>query len=209
MTAFLLIRHAHCAPVGHAISGRTVGVHLSTQGRLEAEELAGRLSLLAISAIYSSPLERALETAGPLASRLAVPVQEAPGLLEVDFGQWTGKTLDQLQGDPEWITFNTFRSGARIPGGESTGEVLARALNAVEQIGKAHAGDQLVALVSHGDVLRTLLTYYLGMPLDLLFRLEISPASVSVIRIQEHGPEVLSVNSSGVLPLPVASRWKR
>lgn len=208
MTGFLLIRHAHCDPLGHAISGRTPGVHLSTQGRAQADELAGRLAQLAISAIYSSPLERTLETAAPLASRLMLSVQQEPGLIELDFGQWTGKTLDQLRGDPQWTQFNTFRSGARIPGGESTAEVLVRAVDAVERIGRAHRG-RLVALVSHGDVLRTLLTYYLGMPLDLLFRLEISPASVSVVRISEHGPEVSAVNSSGDLPFSGVSRWKR
>ena len=209
MTGFLFIRHAHCGPVGRAISGRTPGVHLSTQGRVQADELADRLSGLAISAIYSSPLERALETAAPLASKLAMPVQQAPGLLELDFGRWTGKALDELRGEAEWTKFNTFRSGARIPGGESMPEVLVRALDAVEQIGRVHPGTQLVAVVSHGDVLRSLLVYYLGMPLDLLFRLEISPASVSVVDLLEHGPEVLAVNSTGDLPVPIASRWKR
>jgi len=208
MTGFLLIRHAHCDPLGHAISGRTPGVHLSTQGRAQADELAGRLAQLAISAIYSSPLERTLETAAPLASRLMLSVQQEPGLIELDFGQWTGKTLDQLRGDPQWTQFNTFRSGARIPGGESTAEVLVRAVDAVERIGvlRAHA-------VRHGpgplptetDALRGAVR----MPLDLLFRLEISPASVSVVRISEHGPEVSAVNSSGDLPFSGVSRWKR
>src|SRR5215212_2773666 len=96
MTTFLLIRHALCDPVGRSLAGRTSGVHLNAEGGVQAEALARRLGEVAVSAIYSSPLERALETAAPIAADQGVPVIEAPGLLEIDFGDWTGKTLQEL-----------------------------------------------------------------------------------------------------------------
>ena len=201
MPSFLLIRHALCDPIGRFIAGRSPGVHLNDHGRVQATELARRLSGLPISTIYSSPLERALETAAPLAATLGLPVIPTEDLQEVDFGDWTSKSLQELHGLPAWTRFNSFRSGSRIPGGESMDEVLSRGLRVVEQIStSASESNRLVALVSHGDVLRVLLTYYLGVPLDLLFRLELSPASVSVVQIEEHGPRVLLLNFTADWP---------
>jgi broad specificity phosphatase PhoE len=196
MTAFLLVRHAHCDPVGHAIAGRAPGVHLNARGKAEADALGARLSPLAVTAVYSSPLERALETAAPLAQRHGLPVEPAPGLLEIDFGQWTGKTLAQLDELSEWKDFNAFRGGARIPGGESTAEVLARALAELDRIGNLHSGPrELVAVVSHGDVLRAVIAHFLGVPTDLFQRIELSPASVSVVALEPQGRRVLLLNS--------------
>ena len=189
MTTFLLIRHALCDPVGRSIAGRTSGVHLNAEGRVEAEALARRLGEVAISAIYSSPLERALETAAPIAAHQGVPVIQAPGLLELDFGDWTGKTLQELDRLPQWKDFNIYRSGTQIPGGEGMGDVLARALGEVNRIRARHPGSEMVvAVVSHGDVLRALIAHFLGVPLDLFQRLEISPASVSVVALETMDP---------------------
>jgi probable phosphoglycerate mutase len=200
MTTLLLIRHALCDPVGHSIAGRTPGVHLNAAGRIEADALAARLSNLEISAIYSSPLERALETAAPIAARSGLQVVPAPGLLEIDFGDWTGKPLAELDQRPEWRCFNSSRSTTRIPGGEEMAEVLARTLTEVARIRTAHPGPAaLVALVSHGDVLRTLLTHFLGIPLDFVHRLEVSPASVSVVALED-GPRLLLLNSTAGWP---------
>jgi probable phosphomutase (TIGR03848 family) len=207
MTTFLLIRHAQCDPIGHVIAGRTPGVHLNAEGRVEAEALADRLSGLAISAVYSSPLERTLETAAAIATRHGLGVIEEPGLIEVDFGDWTGKTLRELDGQPEWRRFNHFRSGTRIPGGESMAEVLSRTVNAVDAIWKArHQPGTLVALVSHGDVLRCLVAHLLGLPLDFLLRFEISPSSVSVATLDEYGPRVLLLNSMTGWPKAVPTQ---
>ncbi|HJR16861.1 MAG TPA: histidine phosphatase family protein [Gemmatimonadales bacterium] len=201
MTTFLLIRHAHCDPVGRAIAGRSAGVHLSRKGQAEAETLGERLSGLAISAIYSSPLERALETAAPIAERQRLRVRTAPGLLEIDFGEWTGRSLAELDSLAEWKAFNRSRNSTRIPGGESTAEVLARSVGELDRLGKIHPEGDLVALVSHGDVLRLLITHFMGAPADLLHRIEISPGSVSILALEAAGPRLLLLNSQADWPV--------
>jgi probable phosphomutase (TIGR03848 family) len=208
MTRFLLIRHAHCDPLGVSIAGRAPGIHLNERGRAEARALASRLSRLDITALYSSPLERTLETAAPIAQEQALEVTTAGGLLEVDFGEWTGKTFSELDQIPQWRSFNSYRSGTRIPGGESMADVLARALPELNRIQDAHSGaSSLVALVSHGDVLRMLIAHFLGMSWDLLHRLELSPASVSVVDFEpHHAPRLLLLNSQGEWPEGVKLR---
>jgi probable phosphomutase (TIGR03848 family) len=197
MTTFLLTRHALCDPVGKSIAGRQPGVHLNATGKEQALRLAERLSDLRLAAIYSSPLERAMETAAPIAARQNLPIQPAAGTTEVDFGEWTGKDLSELDALPEWRRFNQYRSGTRIPGGESMAEVLSRALGELERLRQRHpTPDALVALVSHGDVLRMLVTHLLGIPPDFLHRVELSPASVSVIQLEDYGPHVLVLNST-------------
>jgi broad specificity phosphatase PhoE len=199
MTTFLLIRHALCDPVGKAIAGRAAGIHLNRIGKDQANRLTVRLEDVTISAVYSSPLERALETAGPFASRKTLPVQVAQGLNEIDFGDWTGRTLAELDQLPEWRAFNSFRSGIRIPGGEMMMEVLARATGEIERLQAAHpAPTDVVALVSHGDVLRGIVCHALGIPPDLLQRIELSPASVSVLVREGTGNRVLLLNSTGI-----------
>lgn len=206
VTTFLLVRHGHCEPVGQAIAGRSAGVHLSERGKAEVTSLASRLSALPITAVYSSPLERALETAAPIAERKGLLVATAPGLIEIDFGEWTGKTLAELDRLPAWQAFNRFRSGARIPGGEGPADVLSRSLAELDRLSRAHPDSRdLVVVVSHGDVLRSLVAHFLGCPLDLLHRFELSPASVSVLQLESYGPRLLQLNwtadgPDGVLP---------
>ncbi|HKO15346.1 MAG TPA: histidine phosphatase family protein [Gemmatimonadaceae bacterium] len=193
MTTFLLVRHALCDPVGRSIAGRAAGVHLNEPGRAQAERLAARLAAVRVDAIFSAPLERARETAAPLARQLGLEVRVVDALGEIDFGEWTGCELPALSGQPPWTRFNTLRSIARIPAGESMLEVQARALAAVEDLRAALPEGQCV-IVSHGDVIRGLIAHCAGIPLDLVLRLEISPASVSVIRITEHEISVRAVN---------------
>jgi broad specificity phosphatase PhoE len=201
MTAFLLIRHALCDPIGNAIAGRASGVHLNPAGQDQADKLAVRLEKLPIRAVYSSPLERALETAGPFARRKGLSVQVAPGLNEIDFGDWTGRTLAELDQLPGWRAFNTFRSGTRIPGGETVTEVLTRAMREIERLRFAHPSPtDIVALVSHGDVLRGVISHALGSPPDLFQRIEVSAASVSVLLVDTYGSRVLLLNSTGDWP---------
>jgi probable phosphomutase (TIGR03848 family) len=195
MTTFLLIRHALCDPVGRSIAGRAPGVSLNQRGLQQAETLAERLAELPISAVYSSPLERAVQTARPIAERKGLRVEQREGLNEIDFGDWTGKQLRDLQPLAEWQNFNTYRSGTRIPRGETMQEVLARTLNELEDIGRLHSGS-MVAVVSHGDVLRSIVCHFLGISLDLMLRLEIEPASVSIVELQPSGPRVLLVNGT-------------
>jgi broad specificity phosphatase PhoE len=209
MTNFLLIRHAHCDPVGQSIAGRAVGVYLNATGRKEATALGERLKPLMITAVYSSPLERALETAAAVAEPQGLDVAVAPGLIEIDFGEWTGQSLAELDQLPEWKLFNTFRSGTRIPGGETAIEVLTRALAELDRLRRDHPGpEELVAIVSHGDVLKAVIAHFLGMPTDLYPRLELSPASASVLALNAWGPRLLLLNSTGEWPHALGPRRK-
>jgi probable phosphoglycerate mutase len=207
MTTFLLIRHALCDPVGRFIAGRQQGIPLNAAGRQQAQRLAERLRSTPLDAIYSSPLERALETARAIAEARRVQIQTVEAWNEVDFGEWTGRSLAELDQLPEWQRFNTFRSSTSIPGGETMAEVLGRVLRELDRLRDVHpAPTACVAVVSHGDVLRSLVAHTLGTPLDLFQRLEISPASVSTLEITERGPRLLLLNStdggSGELGLP-------
>lgn len=192
-TRFLLVRHATCHPVGVSIAGRAPGVSLDVDGRAEAARLADALRAAPIEAIYTSPLERARETADAIARVHHLPVQQCDAFTEIDFGEWTGCTFDALAADERWRRFNTFRSATRIPGGELITEVQLRAVRGLEQLRRAHA-DGTVVVVSHADVIRAVLAYYLGMPLDLMLRLEIAPASTSVLHLDDWGATIARVN---------------
>jgi broad specificity phosphatase PhoE len=207
MTMFLLIRHALCDPVGTSIAGRMPGIHLNAEGVQQAEHLAERLARLSLAALYSSPLERSMETAQPIGRRHNLVVQPAPGLTEVDFGDWTGKSIAELDQLPAWSRFNQFRSESRIPGGENMSDVLSRSLGELDRLRELHPGPKaVVAVVSHGDVLRMVVTHALGMPTDLLHRLELSPASVSLLQVEDYGPRILLLNSTEGWPDGLPSR---
>jgi broad specificity phosphatase PhoE len=189
MTTFALIRHAAHALVGRTIVGRTPGVQLSPEGQGQADALADWIAPGSIEALYSSPLERALATAARLAARLQLEVQIADELNEIDFAAWTNRTLAELHDLEHWRRFNIFRSGIRVPGGEAMVDVQGRMLRLVERLCRVHP-DQTVALISHGDVIKAAVAHYLGVPLDLFSRIQISPASVSIVRMGRYGPEV-------------------
>ncbi len=199
MTLFYLIRHAEHGLQGQTLVGRRTGVLLSEAGRRQAEALAERLAAIPFRAIYTSPLERARGTAAPIAARRGLEMQVADELDELDFGAWNDRTFEELDGDEPWRRFNVFRSGTRIPDGELMLEVQARIVRLMLGICEVHP-DDAVALVSHGDVIKAALCYFLGMPLDLLRRLEIAPASVSIVRVDPWGPEILLVNGQADRP---------
>lgn len=197
VTTFLLIRHALCDPVGRSIAGRQPGIHLNDTGRGQASRLAERLEGLSLEAIYSSPLERAQETAEPIGRAKGLPVQTVEAWNEIDFGEWTGRALHDLEPLPEWKRFNSSRSSCTIPGGENMADVLGRVLRDLDRLRCLHpAQGSCVAVVSHGDVLRTLVAHVLGIPLDFFQRLEISPASVTSLEISGQVPRVLLLNST-------------
>jgi probable phosphomutase (TIGR03848 family) len=198
-TTVLVIRHGDNDWVGRTLAGWTPGVHLNARGREQAVRLAGRLAGVPVRAIYSSPLERTRETAEPLARQLGLEVRVSDALGELRLGEWTGRKLCELENDPLWRRFNTQRSTTRIPGGELTLEVQTRMVEAFEGIRRRHP-DSVVAVFSHGDPIRAILLHYLGMPLDLMHRIEVEPASVSVVALHEWGPHVQRINDTGTLP---------
>jgi probable phosphomutase (TIGR03848 family) len=181
------------------LAGRMPGVHLSAQGQQQAQRLADRLATLPIVAIYSSPLERTMQSAKPLASRLNLPVEVSHGFAEIDFGEWTGKRFDDLAADPRWREWNSFRSSSRTPEGGLMLEVQSRAVAALHSMCRQHP-EQIVAIVSHSDLIKAVVAHYLGVHLDLFQRIEISPASVSIIAVHRWGAQVLRVNDTGDLP---------
>ena len=186
-----LVRHAAHGLLGRVLAGRMPGVPLSNEGRAQAAALAATLAARPIRAVLSSPVQRAQETAAPIAARLGLPVLTDPGLDEIDFGAWTGATFDALDGQPAWDTWNRFRSFAPTPGGEAMAAAQARALAAVA---RAAADGGEVVLVSHSDVLKAVLAHFLGMPLDLLHRIELAPASRSMLVLFEDVARVDGVN---------------
>ena len=196
MTLFLLVRHGSHDLLGGTLAGRMEGVSLSAAGRAEAERLAGRLLRERPSRLLTSPVQRCRETAAILGRRLDLPVEAEPDLIEIDFGAWTGRRFDELSGDPLWARWNSFRSGARTPGGEGMGQVQLRMVGLLERL-RQDDPDGTVALVGHADPLRAALCWALGMPLDLLLRLEVAPASLSRLELTEWGPRVLSLNEVG------------
>lgn len=193
MTTFHLIRHGEKDADEQLIVGRTGGIHLNARGREQAAAIAERLRECPIRHVFSSPLERARETAAPLARARGVEVQVLEGLHEFDFGEWSGMSQQALRSLPEWRGFNSFRSGARPPGGEAMLEVQVRFVREMMRLGKEFPNDQ-IALVSHGDPLRAAVCYFLGMPLDLFQRIEISVASISVLTMDEQGAQLLWLN---------------
>ena len=199
MSVFLLIRHASNPAVGKRVTGRMAGVHLNEEGKAQAEILAERLGRISLDAIYSSPLERTVETATPLAERHGLEIRTSENLAEVDIGDWSGMSFDQLVNDPLWKRYNTFRTGTRPPNGELILEVQQRIVVEIERI-RSEYPEGIVAIMSHADPIKTVLCYYAGIPPDFLPRLEISLASVSAISINDHGPRILCMNCLGDLP---------
>lgn len=196
MTTFLLIRHGLNDWVDKAIAGWTPGVHLNVAGQAQAVHLSERLAQAPIAALYSSPLERARETAQPLAERLGLEIRLCEDFGEIRFGDWTGKALNDLAADPRWQQFNALRSLTRAPGGESMLEVQARTIRALEVLRRQHP-NEMIAVVSHGDTIKSALLYLLGLPMDFYSRFDISPASVSVVAVDEHSPRLLRLNDTG------------
>ncbi len=193
MTTILLIRHGSNDYLGKALAGRLPGVHLNEQGRQEAQALALSLSSFPIQAILSSPLERAIETAQPIAEKLELPLQIEDSLIEFGFGEWTGLSVEELEKKQDWRDLKTRRSCIRPPAGEQIVEMQCRLVRAFEAIiGKYPNG--LVAVVTHADHIRAALSFYLGFSVDLMSRLEISPASISILEFGSPAPRILAVN---------------
>lgn len=200
VTYLLIIRHGENEWVStNRLAGRTPKVFLNEKGRKQSASLAVELSKQPVQAIYSSPMERCLETAQPTAEALGLPVQIEEGVIEGDFGQWQGQALKELAKLPEWKAVQRTPSGFTFPGGESFRDMQNRAVNALERIRLSHP-NQVVAVFAHSDIIKLCMAHYLGTPLDLFQRIMISTASISAIGFHDSGPNVLYVNRLHELP---------
>lgn len=200
LTTILMVRHGVTSTTGTLLPGRAPGLHLSERGTEQAQAVAARLSELSKKpvALYASPLERTRETAAPIAKALNLKVQIEKGLLECDFGDWTGKKLALLSKKPEWKTVQNAPSTFRFPNGESFTEMQLRMWTTLERLAAKHRGKTIV-VVSHADPIKAAVTYAQGVPLDLFQRTVISTCSVSAIALTGQSPIVLSVNNTASL----------
>lgn len=199
-TIVLLIRHGENEYVNtHRLAGRTPGVHLNDKGREQTEALVSYLRGQPIAAIYSSPLERCMETAQPLAEALGLAVTVDEAFLEVDYGEWQGADLRELGKAPEWQQVQHYPSFFQFPNGETLRNVQFRAVSGCERLRAAHPY-QVVAVFTHGDIIRTTLAHYLGVPMDLFQRIAIQTASVSILAFTDGRPMVFGMNYLAALP---------
>lgn len=197
MIRILLIRHGDTELTGRVLYGRMPGVHLSAEGHRQAQALAQSIAArYQVNQLISSPLERAAETARHLSDALGLLITTHEGVIELDYGTWLGKAFDDIRDSSHWQHYNRLRSLVGPPDGELMLEVQTRAWTALREIMAPHvdAGNATVAIVSHGDVIRSLLVLLLGMPLDNIYRIEVSPASLSEITFDGHYARVVRIN---------------
>ena len=192
-----MVRHGKTPSTGKLLPGRAKGLHLSDTGKQEALVVAERLSKIKkVAAIYASPLERARETAAPIAKALKQKVIINKGLLECDFGDWTGEELAKLMKLPEWSNVQRAPSTFRFPKGESFTEMQTRMVSTLDDLRKKHSGD-VVICVSHADPIKAAVAHAMGTHIDLFQRIVISTCSVTAVSYSSFGPVVLTVNSTG------------
>lgn len=199
MMNLLLIRHALNDWADKKLAGWTPGISLNAEGCAQVEALVKRLADVPLAAIYSSPLERTMETAQPVAESHGLTIQVREALGEIRFGEWTGRSLEELQKEKLWPIVQVYPSGARFPDGESIREVQARLVSEIDAIRDAHE-KETVAVFSHSDPIKLVVAHYLGLPLDLYQRLAIGPASVTAFAFTPFGPRLLFMNRSESLP---------
>jgi probable phosphomutase (TIGR03848 family) len=201
MAHLLLVRHARNDWVGKRLPGQTPGILLNDEGHAEARALAERLKDYPLDAVYSSSLERAMQTAGYLAEPRGLEVVAVAGLKDLDTGEFTGRDLAEAAKDPLWAVIKASPSIGRFPGGESLHDMQVRSVRAVEEIRLRHEGGA-AAVVAHADVVKAVVAYYLGLPLDLFQRLDVATASVTVLSFGAFGARLQALNLTGAVPPP-------
>jgi probable phosphomutase (TIGR03848 family) len=195
-TLALFVRHGRTPSTGTVLPGRAKGLHLSDIGQQQAKAVAERItaSIPNIAAIYTSPLERCRETSAPLAQETGIKAVQEKGLLECDFGDWTGQELKKLYKLPEWKTIQNTPSQFRFPNGESFLEMQARITSTISRLRQEHPGETIVCF-SHADPIKAAIATAIGTPLDMFQRFSVSPCSVSAVLYGASAPVVLTVNS--------------
>jgi probable phosphoglycerate mutase len=195
-TTVLLIRHGENEwTESHKLAGRTPGVHLNDYGRLQAEALGQRLAQVKLSAIYASPLERTVETAEVIASHHHLKVKKRAGIVEVDYGEWTGEAIKTLAKNKNWPMIQFYPSGAGFPGGETMYHMQARMVQEINKLVGKHPG-QIIAVIGHADLIKAAVAHYLGVHFDLFQRIVISTASITTITFTPMGPRIVTVNDT-------------
>lgn len=198
MTLLLLIRHGTNDWVHGRLAGWTPGVHLNEEGRRQAVALSERLGDLPITAIYSSPLERCVETANAIAQPRSLPLRLIEQVGEVRYGEWQGAELKELYKHELWPGVQFYPSGTRFPNGETLGEAQMRIVQALDMLRAQHP-KQIIAVVSHADLIKLALAYYIGMHVDLFQRLVINPCSLNALAFERMGPRLIAFNDTGTL----------
>ncbi|MGH2641558.1 MAG: MSMEG_4193 family putative phosphomutase [Actinomycetota bacterium] len=198
MTTLFLVRHGLTAVTGTRLYGRTTGIHLDDRGRRQAAALVERFAGVRLSAIYSSPLERCVETLEPLATARRIEMRTSDALIEMDAGDWTGRTLPSLRRTKLWDTVQRSPSRFQFPSGESFVDAEARLLDEIERIVTRHPRGR-VLVGTHGDLVGMLVSHYTGAHLDQFQRVVVDPASVSVVHLGDGVPRILLVNDTGSL----------
>jgi probable phosphomutase (TIGR03848 family) len=197
-TRLILVRHAVTEHTGPLLSGRMPGIDLSDKGVGQAEAVAIRLAKLPIAAIYASPIERTTQTAQCIAEHHAMDVSPLPGVIEADYGDWTGGKISDLAKTDEWRVVQVAPSRAQFPGGESIRAMQARMVDALDAVVAAHPHETVV-VVSHADPIKSAIAHYTGMHLDLFQRLHVSPASATVLDFHTYGVLLVKCNDTGGL----------
>ena len=206
-TKLVLVRHAVTAQTGPLLSGRTPGIDLSEKGVEQARAVGERLAVLPIAVVYASPIARTQQTAGHIAGHHRLTVLELPGVIEADYGEWTGGAIVDLAKTDLWKTVQVAPSRARFPAGESIAEMQSRMVGALESVVAAHPG-QIVVVVSHADPIKAAIAHFTGVHLDLFQRIAVSPASVTVFELGRYGAMLVKCNDTGdlaeLVPAPPA-----
>ncbi len=198
MTLLLLIRHGTNDWVHGRLAGWTPGVHLNDDGRRQAQSLAARLAFLPIDAIYSSPLDRTMETARAIAAPRGMPIHIVQEVGEVKYGEWQGAELKELYKHELWPGVQFYPSGTRFPNGETLGEAQMRMVTALDKLRTAHPKG-IIAVFSHADIIKLAIAYYIGVHVDLFQRLDVQPCSLTAIQFTRMGPRLLAFNDTGSL----------
>jgi probable phosphomutase (TIGR03848 family) len=210
MPVFLLIRHGENDYVrAGKLPGRVPGIYLNERGQAQAAALGDSLKDAPLSAIYSSPLERAVETATPIAAGRGLEIGLISDLMDTDVGEWQGQELKKLYKLPEWKMVQQSPSRFTFPGGESFLACQARMVAAFELLAQKHADDEIVAVVFHADPVKLVLAHYLGMPLDTFQRLSCDTASLSILRLGKTGAQVAGMNLKPPFVIPVGEVKKK
>ncbi len=208
MTTIILVRHGENDWVKkHRLAGWIAGVHLNEHGRKQASQAAQRLADLPIKAIYSSPVERCMETAVSIAAPHQLEIVESEEVGEVRYGDWEGKKIKKLAKLPLWRVVQFFPSRMQFPNGEALREVQFRAIQAIETISSQYKDDEFVLIVSHADLIKLVLAHYLGVHMDLFQRIVISPASINIVSLPQNGMiRVMRINDTGPLQMPKSAK---